>query len=261
MIIQAILLGLVAMLGNAEYLLGTSCLSRPLVMGALTGIVMGDVATGVTLGATLELAFMGSFSIGASIPPEMISGTVLGTAFTISTGSGLETALTIGIPVASLVLIVKNFSMVFILPPFVHKADDYAAKGDMAGVARMHFLGGFFGVNLVIGLCVGLGFFAGGPAVQALLDMIPELVSNGLQITMGLLPAIGFALLLKMIMNKKVACFFVLGFALSVYLGIPTTGIAIFGAIAAIVLSEIHQKTSGVALATEGGVEDDDEDF
>ena len=62
---QAILLGLVAMLGNAEYLFGTSLLSRPLVMGTLTGIVLGDVQTGVTLGATLELAFMGAFSIGA----------------------------------------------------------------------------------------------------------------------------------------------------------------------------------------------------
>lgn len=260
MIVQAILLGLVAMLGNAEYLLGTSCLSRPLVMGALTGIVMGDIPTGVTIGATLELAFMGSFSIGASIPPEMISGTVLGTAFTISTGSGLETALTIGIPVASLVLIVKNVGMVFILPPFVHKADDYAAKGDAKGVARMHFLGGFFGVNLIIGLCVALGFYAGGPAVQALLDVIPEWVSNGLQITMGLLPAIGFALLLNMIMNKTVACFFVLGFALSVYLNIPTTGVAIFGAVAAIVLSQI-QRGNTVRVATEGGMDDDDEDF
>ena len=92
MLLQAILLGLVAMLGNAEYLFGTSLLSRPLVMGTLTGIVLGDVQTGVTLGATLELAFMGAFSIGASIPPEMISGTVLGTAFTITTGAGLTTA-------------------------------------------------------------------------------------------------------------------------------------------------------------------------
>ena len=123
MLLQAILLGLVAMLGNAEYLFGTSLLSRPLVMGTLTGIVLGDVQTGVTLGATLELAFMGAFSIGASIPPEMISGTVLGTAFTITTGAGPETALTVGLPVASLVLIAKNIGMVFILPPFVHKAD------------------------------------------------------------------------------------------------------------------------------------------
>ena len=178
MLLQAILLGLVAMLGNAEYLFGTSLLSRPLVMGTLTGIVLGDVQTGVTLGATLELAFMGAFSIGASIPPEMISGTVLGTAFTITTGAGPETALTVGLPVASLVLIAKNVGMVFILPPFVHKADKYAAEGNMAGVARMHLLGGFFGVNLIIGVIVACGYYAGGPAVQALLNVIPKWISN-----------------------------------------------------------------------------------
>lgn len=260
MIVQAVLLGLVAMLGNAEYLLGTSCLSRPLVMGTLTGVVMGDIPTGVTLGSTLELAFMGSFSIGASIPPEMISGTVLGTAFTISTGSGLETAITIGLPVASLVLIVKNIGMVFILPPFVHRADAYAERGDARGVARMHFLGGFLGVNLIIGLCVALGFYAGGPAVQAMLDLIPAWVSNGLQITMGLLPAIGFALLLKMIMSRAVACFFILGFAMATYLGVPTTGVAVFGAVAAAVLGQIQQGLT-TRPVLEGGMNDDDEDF
>lgn len=255
---QAILLGLVAMIGNAEYLFGTCLLSRPIVMGTLTGIVLGDIPTGVSLGATLELAFMGAFSIGASIPPEMISGTVLGTAFTITTGAGPETALTVGLPVASLVLIAKNIGMVFILPPFVHKADDYAKQGNMRGVALMHFLGGFFGVNLIIGLCVGCGFYAGGSTVEALLNMIPDWVNNGLQITMGLLPAIGFGLLLKMIMNKELACFFLLGFALSVYLKIPTTGIAIFGAIIAIVLT---LKSNASALNTQGGGLNEDDDF
>ncbi|WP_304757799.1 PTS sugar transporter subunit IIC, partial [Dubosiella newyorkensis] len=76
MLIQSILLGLVAMLGNAEYLLGTCLLSRPMIMGLFTGIVMGNIEMGVKIGATMELAFMGAFSIGASIPPEMISGTV-----------------------------------------------------------------------------------------------------------------------------------------------------------------------------------------
>lgn len=259
MLIQAILLGLIAMLGNAEYLFGTCLLSRPMIMGTLTGLVLGDIPTGVTLGATLELAFMGAFSIGASIPPEMISGTVLGTAFTITTGAGPETALTVGLPVASLVLIAKNVGMVFILPPFVHKADDYAAKGNMKGVAMMHFLGGFFGVNLIIGLCVGIGFYAGGSAVQALLNMIPEWVNNGLQITMGLLPAIGFGLLLKMIMTKELACFFILGFGLSVYLNIPTTGIAIFGAIIALVLTQIKTNIEAHATVVQGGLDEDDD--
>ena len=77
---------------------------------------------------------------------------------------------------------------------------------------------------------------------------------------MGLLPAIGFALLLKMIMNKTVVCFFIAGFALSTYLGIPTTGIAIFGAVVAVVLAQIQQKLNArPALATEGGMDDDDD--
>lgn len=256
--LQAILLGLISMLGNAEYLFGTSCLSRPLVMGALTGIVMGDIPTGVALGATLELAFMGAFSIGASIPPEMISGTVLGTAFAISTGSGAETALTLAIPIASLVLVFKSLGMVFILPAFVHKADDYAQKGDLKGVSRMHYLGGFFGVNLIIGVVVAISFYVGSPAVQAVLAVIPEWVQNGLQIAMGLLPAIGFGLLMQMIMNKEVAPFFMLGYVLSVYLNIPVTGIAIFGCIIAIVLTQLKGKPQ---MAYAGSEVDEDDDF
>ena len=256
--LQAILLGLISMLGNAEYLFGTSCLSRPLVMGALTGIVMGDIPTGVALGATLELAFMGAFSIGASIPPEMISGTVLGTAFAISTGSGAETALTLAIPIASLVLVFKNLGMVFILPAFVHKADDYAQKGDLKGVSRMHYLGGFFGVNLIIGVVVAISFYVGSPAAQAVLAVIPEWVQNGLQIAMGLLPAIGFGLLMQMIMNKEVAPFFMLGYVLSVYLSIPVTGIAIFGCIIAIVLTQLKGKPQ---MAYAGSEVDEDDDF
>ena len=165
--------------------------------------------------------------------------------------------MTVGLPVASLVLIAKNVGMVFILPPFVHKADKYAAEGNMAGVARMHLLGGFFGVNLIIGVIVGCGYYAGGPAVQALLNVIPKWISNGLQITMGLLPAIGFGLLLMMIMDKEVACFFFLGFALSVYLKIPVTAIAIFGVIIAIVLTQL--RSNSTQTATEGGVDEDDD--
>ncbi|TGY65746.1 PTS sugar transporter subunit IIC [Dubosiella muris] len=259
MLIQSILLGLVAMLGNAEYLLGTCLLSRPLIMGTFTGIVLGDIELGVKIGATMELAFMGAFSIGASIPPEMISGTVLGTAFAITTGSGAETALAIGLPVASLVLLAKNFGMVFILPPFVHKADEYAQKDNMQGVATVHYLAGFFGVNLIIGLCVAVGYYLGGPAIEAFLAIIPAWISKGLEITMGLLPAIGFGLLMKMIMNKANVCFFILGFGLSVYLNLPGTGIAVFGAIIAIVLTQIKRTSMLQPAGAQGGMDDDDD--
>ena len=74
---------------------------------------------------------------------------------------------------------------------------------------------------------------------------------------MGLLPAIGFGLLMQMIMNKEVACFFFLGYMLSVYLNIPVTGIAIFGIIIAIVLTQLRSNKAAAAANMEV-IEDDD---
>lgn len=264
--ITAILLALVAMLGNAEYFLGTTMLSRPLIMGTLTGLVMGDLTTGVIMGATLELAFLGNFSIGAAIPPEVISGSVLGTAFAISAGETPAVALTLALPIASLVLIVKNFGFLFILPPFVYKADSYAAEGNYKGIGLVNFLSGFLAINLPIGLVVGISYLVGGSAVEALLANIPEFINTGLGIATGLLPAYGFALLLNMMINKRNFVFFILGFALIVYFGIDVTGVAIISAVLAFILSgysSFNDKNNDMNVATDssGGIDYDSEEF
>lgn len=116
MILKAILLGLVAMLGHTNFLFGTNLLDRPLIMCTLTGLVMGDLKSGIIIGAMMELAFIGAFSVGASLPPDMISGGVLGAALTLAAGNDPEVALTIGVPIASLALLMKNACKIFILP-------------------------------------------------------------------------------------------------------------------------------------------------
>ena len=59
--IIALLLALTAMLANGEYFLGSSMLSRPLVTCTIAGLIMGNIKAGIIMGATLELAFIGSF--------------------------------------------------------------------------------------------------------------------------------------------------------------------------------------------------------
>ena len=86
--VEALLLGLVAFIAQSEYALGTSLISRPIVTGLLTGLVLGDVQTGVIMGATLELAFIGSFSVGASIPPDVVTGGILGVRHHLRRGHG-----------------------------------------------------------------------------------------------------------------------------------------------------------------------------
>lgn len=263
MVIQAVLLGIVAFIAQSEYALGTSLLSRPIVTGLFTGIVLGDVSAGVIMGATLELAFIGSFSVGAAIPPDVVTGGILGTAFAITAGAGTETALLLGLPIATLTLILKNLYLGLLIPLMNHKADDYAEEGDYKGVERMHLLAGF-GLSLMLGLVVMISFMVGSKTIGNLLDMIPDFVQHGLSVATGLIPALGFAMLARLLINKTVAPYFFLGFALAAYLEIPVTGIAIFGAIVAVVVVNVLNTRSGQNVpiqTTAGEVVDDDEDF
>ncbi len=102
MLLTATLLGLIAALGILDgRLLGVSMIDRPLVMCALTGLVCGNLHEGILIGATLELIFLGNVAIGAAVPPDVVTGSVLATAFSIMSGAG-EAALTIAIPISML---------------------------------------------------------------------------------------------------------------------------------------------------------------
>lgn len=260
--LQAILLGIVAFIAQSEYALGTSLLSRPIVTGLFTGIVLGDINTGIIMGATLELAFIGSFSVGASIPPDVVTGGILGTAFAITAGAGTETALLLGLPIATLTLILKNVYLGLLIPMMNQKADLYAADGNYKGVERMHLLAGF-GLSLMLALVVTISFMVGSNTISKLLAMIPAFVQNGLSVATGLIPALGFAMLARLLINKQVAPYFFLGFALAAYLEIPVTGIAIFGAITAVVVVNLRNiRGQGQSIQmTSGEVLDDDDDF
>ncbi|MBP2098057.1 PTS mannose/fructose/sorbose/N-acetylgalactosamine transporter subunit IIC [Enterococcus rivorum] len=261
MVIKAILLGIVAFIAQSEYALGTSLLSRPIVTGLFVGLVLGDIKTGIIMGATLELAFIGSFSVGASIPPDVVTGGILGTAFAITAGAGTETALLLGLPIATLTLILKNIYLGLVIPIMNHKSDEYAKEGNYKGVESMHLSAGI-GLSLMLGLIVAISFMVGSQAVGNMLGMIPEFVQHGLTVATGLIPALGFAMLARLLINKKVAPYFFLGFALAAYLNIPVTGVAIFVAILAVVVVNImNVRGAQGGQQSIGEVVEDDEDF
>ena len=74
MLVQAILVGLVGAFGGLDYQLGTLYAFRPIVLCPLVGLVLGDLQSGLAIGASLELLFMGSISIGAYVPPDETIG-------------------------------------------------------------------------------------------------------------------------------------------------------------------------------------------
>jgi len=247
--ITYILIALIAMFGHSEDFLGTTLLSRPLVLGPLVGLVLGDITQGIIIGGTLELIFMGNIKVGAAIPPDIITGGVLGTAFAIISGKGPAIALAIAVPVS--ILAEMLISGLFVLRAMLNKKfNQYAEDGDYKGIQRLHILSGLLR-PLLMGLITLLALQLGAAAMKTFLDMIPAWVQSGLQVAGNMLPALGFALLMNLMFNKKVAPYFFLGFMLAAYLKLPVIAIGGLGVIIAFIVTQNTPKET---------TDDDDEE-
>jgi len=234
--VSFILIALIAMFGHSEDFLGTTLLSRPLVLGPLVGLVLGDLNQGIIIGATLELIFMGNIKVGAAIPPDVITGGVLGTAFAIISGKGPAIALAIAIPVS--ILAEMMISALFVLRAMLNKKfNQYAEEGNYKKIQWLHILSGLIR-PLLMGFIVLLALQLGANAMRTFLDMIPAWVQSGLQVAGNMLPALGFALLMNLMFNKKVAPYFFLGFILASYLKLPIIAIGGIGVIIALIITQ-----------------------
>lgn len=235
MLSQAIMIGLIAGIGILDgRIFGQTMLDRPLVTGPLVGLVLGDLESGIIIGAQLELIWMGLTGIGASTPPDVVTGGVLGTAFAIMSGSGVEVALALAVPIAvlaqSLGILVRVVNSYF-----THLADKYAKEVNYKGYAFamwtpvfLFFLSTFIPSFLAI--------MIGSTRVEGLINAIPQSIMDGLGVAGTLLPAIGFALLMDMLFSKKMAVFFFIGFLAVSYSGLNVTAIALFGIVIAVLL-------------------------
>jgi len=229
------------MFGHLEDFLGTSLLCRPLVLSPLVGLVLGDVNQGIMIGATLELIFMGNIKVGAAIPPDIITGGVLGTAFAILSGKGAAIALAIAVPVSIIAEMVIS-GLFIVRPMFNNWFNRYAEEGNYQKIELLHISSGLL-KPLLMGIITFLALQLGTDLMKSFLDSIPEWVQAGLQVAGNMLPAVGFALLMNLMFNKNVAPYFFLGFILASYLKLPMIAIGGLGVITALVITNItHRK-------------------
>ena len=243
--LQAILIGLIGALGQLDSAIGSLYTFRPIVTGFLVGIVLGDMKTGLILGATLELFFIGSISMGAYIPPDDLVGSVLATAFAIHGGLGVEAALALAMPIAVISMGFKNV-IYALATALCTKADGYAEKGNTRGINVLHF--GVTGIKMLnsFAWCF-LGYYLGADAVANLIQGLPEQIVTGLEIAGGILPALGFALLLNMVLNKRSLPYYFLGFILAASFGASIITVLIIAIIIVVTMWERnHNKEADV---------------
>lgn len=231
--------------GGAE-LIGFTMLNRPIVIGPLVGLLLGDVQTGVIVGASLEAVFMGVVNIGGASAAEPGIATAVGTAFAIMLGKGSEVALTLALPIGILGLQIKTVIYIFIVGMFAKTFDKLAAEGKEKQIVILHY--GLWVVQWTLySLFAFFGILFGSDAVSALLEAIPDVVMNGLTVCGGLLPAVGMAMLMKMLWDKKICMAFFLGFVLAAYLKLPLIALAVLGVIVALYVGMNDYRMSQLA--------------
>ncbi len=257
-VIQAVLLGLLGGLGIWDSrVMGMCMLDRPLFLGPVVGLILGDFQTGIIIGASLELVMMGVVGIGSATPPDTVSGSILATAFAIVSGLDVSAAVALALPIASLGQLVGILDRT-LNGYFVHMADKSAENGDYKGIDRALWYGaGLFFISYF--LLVFFGAILGSAVIGAFVDMIPQFVIDGFGVASGMLPALGIAILMQLLFDKKNVAFFFVGWVLSALLGVSTVGAAVIGTTIAYVMFQYGSKGKKAAEAAPAAVEMSDD--
>ncbi|WP_077328811.1 PTS N-acetylgalactosamine transporter subunit IIC [Virgibacillus siamensis] len=238
MLMEALLIALWAGIIGIDLYVGLTHIHRPVVTGLVVGLILGDVTTGLIVGGTLELIWMGMVPLAGAQPPNVVIGGVIGTAFGIIAGEDPQAAVGIAIPFAVAVQgLITLFFTAF--APMMHKADQFALDANYRGIDRINYLGVMilFVFNALIAF---LPIYFGAEEAAAFVETVPQWIIDGLSIAGGIMPAIGFAMLLKIMMKVEYVMFFIVGFVLAAYLEMPILAVALIGL--AIALYDFYQN-------------------
>lgn len=238
-ILQAFILSLFIALIAIESRIFTSYIGRPIVMGPLLGFLLGDLQTGMIVGGSVELLFIGNLSIGAYYPPDSYLGGMLATVFAIQANDpavGIALAYPIAIAGQLFVMLATTFNTYW-----TQLADKFIAQGNAKKVGYCHIAGAltFYVVYFTVAF-VALAF--GGELIINLYTSAPKWFITGLQRATGLLPAIGLAALLITMDLKKYWAFMFLGFVGAAYLKLNVIAITLLGLVFAGVLLLVNKK-------------------
>ena len=253
-VIQIILLSLYAFVAINDQIHSDFGLSRPLLAGCFAGIVMGDLAFGLTVGATLQLMVLGVSNFGGSSIPDFMSAALIGTALGVISGQGEEFGIGLAVPAGMLLVqidVLARFANTF----FQHQADKYAEEVNLKKIEMMNILGVLmWGLSRAVPVFICL--ILGSKVVTSFVSYFPVWLSSGLKVAGGLLPAVGIAILLRYLPTKKYIPYLLMGFVLAAYLGVPMLGVAICGL--ALALLFYRQGGFNEAKAETGGMDDDE---
>ncbi|HIF9388367.1 TPA: PTS N-acetylgalactosamine transporter subunit IIC [Photobacterium damselae] len=222
--IQAVMLGVLAFFAGLDLFNGLTHFHRPVVLGPLVGLILGDLPTGILVGGTLELIWMGLAPLAGAQPPNVIIGTIVGTSFAITTK--VEPNVAVGVAVPFAVAVQMGITLLFsAMSAVMSKCDQFAQNADDKGIEKVNYM-----ALAVLGtfyfLCAFLPIYLGAEHAENIVNAMPKELIDGLGVAGGIMPAIGFAVLMKIMMKNVYIPYFILGFVAAAWLQLPILAIA-----------------------------------
>ena len=273
LLFQAFIVGVLCYLGAVETVWaygvvgGYYILGRPLVAGFLIGLVFGDVQAGVLCGLAVQGVFIASMHTGGTSSSEITYASYGGIGLALATTKDPAVAVTLAI------FIGQTFGLIFYnlrmagFSYFNHKAEKAAANLDIKGLILNQIVYTQFITFLVRVIPIMLAIYFGKDLVESLLKSMPEVVTHIVSVLGGVLPALGIAMLMNILIKKKAELvFFFLGFVLIAFAKLNTVALVFIAAAFAYVVylstgnkgNVVTETVENRATVTEELYEDND---
>ena len=200
---------------------------EPIVMGLIYGIFLGDMETAMILGAFIQSVYLGLITPGGNIPADSGAAAAIAIPIAMSTGMEPGAAMALAVPIGLLFSILSIIK--YLLDGlFCNPAEEAAEACDTKKLWRCAFLWPIIIKAVITWPLVFASVYMGADFVQGILDAIPEWLSHGLEVTGGMLPAMGFALTIMVIGQTKFIPLFLIGYFMVMYGNIDVMACAIF---------------------------------
>ena len=226
--IQALIVALAYWALILIYRFGANSMAdQPIIVGPVIGLLLGNLETGVLIGASLQIIYLGVVNVGGAQSTDTLYATCMAVALASVTDIGNDAAIALSIPLGYIGLLMLQVTRIFfaLLVPALDKIAE-SGNDKKYGAAYLAYVIVGYGLGAVT---IFIALAAGADATQAFIDMLPSWVMGGLSVAAGLLPAIGLGIILNMMWDNKKIIYFILGFALVAYLSVPTLCMAIIG--------------------------------
>jgi mannose/fructose/N-acetylgalactosamine-specific phosphotransferase system component IID/mannose/fructose/N-acetylgalactosamine-specific phosphotransferase system component IIC len=226
-VFQAVLIGFYYWFSQIRWGYGPTW-QRPLFAGMMCGFILGDLTTGIKIGAIIQPMFLAFTGAGGTIVWDQTAGTIAGCVITMVGGLPIDQAITVALPVSLLFAQIHTVRRIWFAYPAM-QADKAAAKGNDKAII---FYGSYFcwlsGLVLYM-LPMTLAMMLGAEAIGNLMSNLPKWLTNALSATGGMLPALGFAMTIRVIGRPIFMPFYLGGFFLVQYTGIGGMFLAMIG--------------------------------